>query len=143
METKIKTYRATFNNGPEGNESFKYDFEAENGDEAWKKVYAHPCAKKYPQYTDVTLEEVTDGPKVIGICYNYHDHHLKRDYQGYTFIKANDEKQAVEFYNRNIKGKHFYQPWPDKFDDEGNCEYGSVKETYYAGFDGYKYDATK
>lgn len=135
-------YRATFSDGPMGDKRKVYDFEAHNEDEAWAKVYAQPTAKNRT-YTDVTLEEVEDGPKNIGIGFGYEDLMNKRaSWSQYMIIRAVDEKQAVEYYNEYFKGKHFYQPWPTKIDPEGNCIYGAVKETYYAACPGFDFDAT-
>ncbi len=138
----MKKFRLTFNDGPMGNRRVSKDILAEDFDDA--AIVARKMPEAYIKEfrdNDVVIEEIVDGPKVIGICYNYYDHSCKRTYQGYTFIRALDEAQAIDYYNKNIKSKVFYQPWPDKFDENGNCEYGAVAYTYFAGGDGYSYDA--
>ena len=55
---------------------------------------------------------------------------------------AEDEKQAIDYYNRNYRGKRYWfnagKPEPD-----GKNEYRQVKETYFAACPGYHADATK
>ena len=133
-------FRITYTDGPMGNEYAHRDIEAKDMDDAMSKAYRYPEAKS-SRFTDFTVEEIVAGPKVIGICYNYTYADSGKTYQNYTFIRANDEAQAVEFYKKNIKGKRFYQPWPNKIDPKGNCIYGSVNYTYFAGGDEFAYDA--
>ena len=136
-------YRATFSDGPMGSKSNNFDFEAKDKDEAWEKVYARPEAKMHDIYTDVMLEGVPDGPKIIGIKFAYDDSRRGHtQYYQYMTIRALDEAQAVDYYNQNIKGKSFFQPWPYKIDEDGNCTYGAVRETYFAACPGYNFDAT-
>ncbi len=137
----MKKYRVTFHDGPTGNRSKNFDIEAENMDEAFKKAYrAFPDAR-YQGYTDATTTEIPTEPSPIGIRFRYLENG-KRSYCQYLIIKANDEAHAIEFFNRNLKGRSFFQPWPSKPDEKGNCVYGNVEETYFAACTGYDYDAT-
>ena len=134
-------FRATFTDGPEGNISSKYDFEAEDREKAWDIVFAHPNAKKRDIYTDVILEEIEEGPKPISIKFAYDDGRSHAQYYQYMVIRALDEERAVKYYNEHFLGKHFFQPWPTKINDEGSCIYGSVAETAFAACPGYDFDA--
>ena len=89
------------------------------------------------------VEEFPNGPSPIGIEFWYQDLMLKKKSCQYMIIFAEDEAQAVSFYNKKYKGKKFFQPWPHKIDEGGNCIYDEVRETYFAACTGYDDDATK
>ena len=138
--TDMKRFRITFNDGPMGNLSEKVDIEAESMDEAMSMAYKMPQAKSI-RYTDFTVEEIEDGPKSIGIKFTYHYIDTGKIYNQYMIIWANDEAHAIAYYNENIRGKRFYQPWPHKIDSNGNCMYDVVAETYFACGVGYDFNA--
>ncbi len=139
----MKKYRVTFHDGPCGSKSLKYDIEAENSDEAFNKAYKDLRAKGLDIcFTDSTTEEWPNGTSNIGIEFNYLEGRQRRAYSQYMIIRAENEQQAVEFYNRNFKGKRFYQPWPCKVEENGNCEYRNVARTYFAACPGADFDAT-
>lgn len=135
-------YRVTFHDGPTGNKSKKFDVDARDMDEAFRKARELFPNAWQAGYTDATTEEVPTEPSPIGIRFRYLESG-KKSYCQYLVIKADNEAHAVAFYNRNLKGRRFYQPWPKKPDDNGNCVYGEVEETYFAACPGYDYDATK
>ena len=135
-------YRVTFS-GP--NDSHVHcDVEAEDSDQAFRFAYAKLQNRdRYTdRYTDATVEEITKGPKPIGIKFESYDHYAKKSYTDYMVILAEDEKQAIDYYNRKYRGKHYWfnagRPEPD-----GKNEYRQVKETYFAACPGYDADATK
>lgn len=133
-------FRITFSNGANSNDHKTYDIEADNSDEAFRFAYGTPEANQRWRYSDVSVMEIKNGPKTIGVCFTYTQ--SGRSYVQYLFIRAEDEEQARQFYQTHLKGRRFWQPWPDKPNDEGNCVYGKIKETYFAGGDGYAFDAT-
>ena len=140
----MKKYRATFYDGPNGNKHRKFDFEALSTDDAFAK--AHLLLPSHEAralgFTDMMIEEVEDGPKQFGIRFSYEEGNRGR-YYNYMVIRANDEAQATEYYNRHYRGKRFFQPWPHTPDEKGNCIYGEIAETYFAACPGYVADATK
>ena len=96
-------YRVTFS-GP--NDSYvHYDVEAKDSDKAFQFAYAKLQAKD--RYTDAIVEEITKGPKPIGIKFESYDHYAKKSYTDYMIILAEDEKQAIDYYNRNYRGKRY------------------------------------
>ena len=82
----MSKYRITFC----GKHSRHYDVDASNSDEAFKMAYSMPEASQYHIYTDVSVEEVPEGPSVIGIEFRYTDTVLKKDFTNYIHIKAKD-----------------------------------------------------
>jgi len=140
----MKKYRVSFSKGPDSDQRLKYDIEAETSDEAFSKAYQYLKSKDIDSlHSDSTIEEWPDGASNIGIRFKYYDGTLKREFSQYMIIHADNEIQAVEFYNSKFKGKHFYQPYPHRIEENGNCEYRAVAETYFAACPGAHYDATK
>lgn len=132
-------YRITFSDGPDGNLSKHYDVEADSSDDALRMAYQMPEGKQYRTYSMVGVMEIPNGPKIIGVRFAYTQ--AGRPYCQHMLIKALNESQAKKYYQQNIQGKHFFQPWPDKPDPDGNCVYGEIKETYFAYADGYDFNA--
>lgn len=128
-------YRVTFSSS---NGSHVCDIEAEDSDQAFRFAYAK--LQNRDRYTDAAVEEITKGPKPIGIKFESYDHYAKKSYTDYIIILAEDEKQAIDYYNRNYKGKRY---WFDvgKPEPNGKHEYRQVKETYFAACPGYHADA--
>ena len=131
-------YRVTFS-GP-NDSHVHYDVEAEDSDQAFRFAYAK--LQNRDRYTDAAVEEVPKGPKSISIKFESYDHYAKKSYTDYMIILAEDEKQAIDDYNRNYRGKRY---WFDvgKPEPNGKHEYRQVKETYFAACPGYHADATK
>ena len=121
--------------------SKNYDVAADDSDDAMKMAYKMPEAKN--RNAEIWVSEIQDGPKLIGVRFAYTQ--FGRPYSQYLFIRAENEEQARAYYRKNIKGKKFYQPWPDKPTDSGNCTYGEIVETYFAigDADNCPFDATK
>lgn len=136
----MKNYRITFSDGPMGNRRKHVDIEANSIDEAFSKAYRMPEAQSRI-YTDVDIDEIEDGPKVIGIKFEYEDTAFKKRFSDYILIRANSEEEAVEYYNKHYKGGRF---WFNAAEDapDGKCIRGKVLETYFAACPGYHADAT-
>lgn len=136
----MPNYRITFTDGPCGDNTKSYDVKAVSSDEAFSMAYCMPEAKQHWKYSDVNVAEIKKGPKTIGVQFNYTQ--ADHPYCQYLFIKAENEEQAAKYYREHLYGLHFWQPWPHKPDDAGNCVYGGIKNTYFASGDGYDFDAT-
>ena len=132
-------YRITFTGGPIGKRSRSYDVDAKDVDEAFCIAYKMPEATSRMKYSDINVTEIQDGPKVIGVCFTYTQ--AGHSYSQYLFIRAENEEQAKRYYRKNIQGKRFWQPQPGKPDENGNCVYGNIRETYFACASGYDFDA--
>lgn len=133
----MKVFRITFTgNG----KSKSVDVQAACSDDAFDMAYKMSEATSRA-YTDISVEEVPDGPKVIGIEFEYEDTAFKKTFPGYIFIRAYNEAQAVDYYNRHYKGGRFWFH-AGKTEENGKCVRGKVLETYYAACPGYDADAT-
>ena len=142
----MPNYRVTFHNGPNGNLYKNVDLIASSYEEAEALAYQKNGgvhALRMHGFTGCTIMEINEGPKVIGIEIECTDTCLKRNFRDYMFIKANTERQAVEYYNRNLIGKHFWFN-ANKEDASGKCVRGRVMSTYFAaGPCNALFDATK
>ena len=137
----MKKFRIIFSDGPMGDRHKSYDVEAENSDEAFQIAYRKPEAQRYDLFTNISVEEIPEGASPIGIRFSYYDTYAKRNFTDYLVIKANDEKQAVEYYNSYYRGKHFSFN-VGEIEEIGKHIYGNVVETYFAACPGYHADAT-
>lgn len=135
-----KNYRITFSDGPLGDKRKDVDVRAANIDEAFKMAYKMPEAKG-GLYTDIGIEEIVDGPKVIGLEVEYADTVFKQNFTGYVFIRAYTEKEAVAYYDKHMKNKRFVHNIGEEVEN-GKCIRGRVKRTYFAGASGHHADAT-
>ncbi|MBR4608074.1 MAG: hypothetical protein IKO41_17850 [Lachnospiraceae bacterium] len=136
----LKKFRASFYNSA-SDTSKKVDFLAKDSEDAFDKAMKMPEARQRWLYDNVTVEKWPKSPSPIGVRFRYLENG-RRSYCNYLVIKARDEAHAVLFYNENYKGKRFYQSWPNKPDDAGNCVYGEVEKTYFCAAPGYDADAT-
>lgn len=139
-EQEANKFRVTFSDGPLGNWSKSIDICAVSSEHAFEQAYRMPEAKS-EVYTDIDVQEITEGPKVIGVKFEYVDTAMKRSFSDYIFIRANSEEEAVEFYNKNYKGGRFWFKASETAPD-GKCIRGDVIATYYAACPGYDADAT-
>ena len=138
-------YRVAFynENGRDDDER-RYDVEAKNEDDAFHKAYAL-CKRDLGggpeyRYTDSSTYMIPEGPTTISLKVQYLERG-KETHATHMVIYARDEEHAKEYYNANIKGKRFWQPWPRKLDEDGNCVYGKVLKTDIAGCPGYDHNA--
>lgn len=138
---KKEKYRIIFSDGPFGNRHKHMDIFATNSDEAFSRAYQMPEASS-GLYSDITVHKVPAGASVIGLEIEYEDTCLGKTYHGYMFIKAVSEQQAIDYYNRHLKGGRFWF-YVEKTDDTGKCVRGRVVDSYYAAVEGYQVDATK
>lgn len=135
-----KNYRITFYDGPMGNLSKDVDVYAENSDEALHMAYRMPEAKDR-RFTDVMVGKIPEGPSIIGIEFEYTDTYFNDKFKEYMFIKANNEAEAVEYYNNHFKDKHFWFN-AGKTETDGKNVRGRVVKTYFACVERYDADAT-
>lgn len=134
----MKEYCVSFHDGPESDREHRVDIMAENSDDAFSKAYRMPEAKRY---SNVTIFEKPKGKTTIGLEIEYTDTVFKQTFHGYVFVNANSEREAKDWYNRNLKGKRFWFN-TSKPEADGKCVYGRVTKTYFA--DGVaKFDAEK
>lgn len=133
--TIIKQYPITLNRLQNISE---YDITAESVDEAFQKAYK---LAKNQRNCSISVMEVPEGPSSIGLEIEYEDKIFKRIFTGTVIIRANNEKEAVEYYNKYLKGGRFWFQ-PGKTEADGKCVRGRVKSTYYAACDGWDVDAT-
>lgn len=112
-------------------ESFQRDIEANNSDDAMNRAIGIAIRSGYRNSgLDVCVMEIKDGIKQIGIEFEAYDKVFKKNFRNRVFIMANNEREAIELYNKQYKGKHF---WFNamKPEADGKNEYGKVIKTYY------------
>ena len=139
-ENKKNNYRITFHDGPDGNRSKYIDVYAKSSDEAFDIAYKMPEARRR-LYDNVMVEKIPTEPSTIGVEIEYYDTQLKRNFTDRLFIRAENEKQAIDYYNKHFKGGRFglYANMPV---ENGKCIRGRVLRTYFTGLPGYDADAT-
>ena len=129
-----------------GKHSRHFDIDAATSDEAfsiaYKKLKRILGYEPHRDYSDATTSEIPEGVSNIALKVQYRDVKYGGNGFQYIVIRANGEDKAVEYFNSHIKGKTFYQPWPTNFDDNGNCVYEKVAETYFVTCPGFDFDAT-
>lgn len=135
-------YRIVFHDGPEGNNSKAVDVYVSSMDEARKMAYQMPEAKIRELYNEFYVEEIPKEPCTIGVEFEWTDPYISGVCTGYLFIKANDEAQAVKYYNEHFRGKHFWGAHYGSSVDEGQCVRGKIRKTYFAASLNYDADAT-
>ena len=134
-------FRITFYDGPEGNNIKTVDVASRDSKEAMSLAYRMPEAKMYELYTDMIVEEIPKEPSIIGIMFEYEGRGFNGTCSGCLFIKANDEAQAVAYYNKHFKNKRF-NVYGKNNDDGVNVRRG-IKYTYFPpAFGRYDADAT-
>ena len=139
----MKEYRVTFSGR---GKSFHRDIEAADMDAAMDAAmaYAERCGLCYKGYNDVSVEEVPTGASVIGIEFEYYDAAFKRTFREHMMIRANNERQARDYYNEHFSGEHFKgQQNIGEIEPNGKCTYGKVCETYFAACSGCHVDIAK
>lgn len=110
---------------------YQKDIVANDSNEAMNKAIQIAYQRGYRNSgLDVCVMEIKDGIKQIGIEFEAYDRVFKKNFREYLFIMANNEREAIELYNKQYKGKHF---WFNamKPEDDGKHEYGKVIRTYY------------
>lgn len=126
-----KKFRITFYDGPEGNKSKNVDIFAESFNDARRQAWQMDEAKSR-EYSDMIIEKIPEGPSVIGVQYEYVDPYLSGKSTQCLFIKANDEAEAIRYYNEHYRNTRFDFPNHRKNDEYGRCTRGRIVETYYA-----------
>lgn len=117
------------------------DVAAQDSDEAFSIAYKMPEVRS-GMYDEISLMEIPQGPTVIGVKFQYYDSVFKEHFHDRIFILANNEEEAIEYYNKHYKGKRFIHE-PACTVEDGKCVRGDVVETYFAAGGMYHADATK
>lgn len=125
-----KNFRIIFHDGPESNRSKNVDVYAKDFDDARSQAYKMDEAK-YRMYSDMIIEKIPEGPTIIGIRYEYIDPCLSGRSTQCMFIKANNEAEAIRYYNEHYKNTRFDFPNYRKNDENGRCTRGKIVETYF------------
>lgn len=123
-------FRITFYDGPERNRSKNVDVYAKDFDDARSQAYKMDEAK-YRMYSDMIIEKIPEGPTIIGIRHEYIDPCLSGRSTQCMFIKANNEAEAIRYYNEHYKNTRFDFPNYRKNDENGRCTRGKIVETYF------------
>ena len=137
----MKKYRIIFSDGPMGNKSVHRDVATKDSDDAFRIAFRLPEAEQFRGH-DVMVEEIVEGPQNIGVLFEYEDTVFKRTFKDNVIIRAESEKQAVSWYNQNLKGKRFWFT-AGEVKEDGKCVYGRAVDTYFAACPGYHADATQ
>ena len=124
-------YRIVFHDGPEGNNSKAVDVYASSMDEAREMAYKMPEAAIRELYSEFYVQELPKEPCTIGIEFEYTSPYVNGVCTGYLFIKANDEAQAEQYYNKHFRGKSFAGDY-GKNVDGGHSVRGRIRNTYFA-----------
>lgn len=135
-------YRIVFHDGPMGNREKSVDVYAENFDDARKQAWQMDEAK-CRLYSDMMIEKIPEGPPVIGIEFEFEMNSPPFYEKGkdYLFIKANDESDALRYYNSHFKGGRYNRDAGKS--EPGGCRVrGRALKTYFACTDRYCADAT-
>lgn len=139
----MKEYRVTFSGR---GKSFHKDIKAADMHTAMDMgiAYAERNGLRYKGYDNVDVGEIPTGASVIGIEFEYYDAAFKSTFHGYMFIRANNERQAHDYYNEHFNGRRFKnQQDIGEIEPSGKCTYGRVCQTYFAAGDGYHVDIAK
>ena len=141
MNDVKNNYRITFHDGPMDKNYKTVDIYANDSNDALDKAYKMPEAKDYYTYTDVMVEKIPTEPSTIGVeieCYNTIQ---ERKFTDRIFIKAQNEQQAINYYNKNYNGGRFGL-YANKTIENGHSIRGRVIRTYFTSLPGYDADAT-
>lgn len=101
-ENKKSNYRITFHDGPESNRSKDIDVYAESLNEAYNMAY-----KMQEGYEYILIDKIPTKTSIIGVEYEYYDKAAERNFTDRFFIKAENEQQAIDYYNTHYKGDHY------------------------------------
>jgi len=99
-ENKKANYRITFHDGPMSDRSKTVDVVAKDSDEAFDLAYKMPEARRR-LYDNISIEEIPTGSSVIGVKFEYYDTSLGKYFTDQVFIKAENEQQAIDYYNKH------------------------------------------
>lgn len=139
-ENKKNNYRITFHDGPNSSRSKCVDVYAKDSDEAFDLAYKMPEARRR-LYDNILIEKIPTGPSIIGVEYEYYDRAAERNFTDRFFIKAENEKQAIDYYNKHYKGNR-YGTYYDKNKKTDRFIRGKVLNTYFAVAINFDADAT-
>ncbi len=125
----MNNYRITFYNN-KTDKSKKFDIKARNSAEVDEFINNKAREMRDKDYTDATYHIVEDGLKTIGLEILYTDTVFKKDFKDYLFIKAENENEAIEIFNKEYKNQRFWFNC-EKLESDGKCIIKKVTNTYY------------
>lgn len=133
-----KTYRLTLI-GPDGKKIREWDVRAVSMDAAMDAALKQPEVKNI-HGGELSAQEVSEGPSQFGIRFRYYDTVFRQHFTDCLIIRAENERQAKDYYVRYLEGGRF-QHDPAKNDKNGKCIREGVLETYIAACPGWDFDA--
>lgn len=139
-ENKKANYRITFHDGLMSDRSKSVDVVAKDFDEAFDLAYKMPEARRR-LYDNIIIEEIPKEPSVIGVKYEYYDTAFGKNFTDQVFIKAENEQQAIDYYNKHYKNGRF-NLYGNKTVKDGKCIRGRILKTYFTSIPGFDADAT-
>lgn len=134
----VKTYRLTLT-GPDGKKIREWDVKAVSMDAAMDTALKQPEIKNI-RGGELSAQEVPEGPSQFGVRFRYYDTVFRQHFTDCLIIRAENERQAKDYYVRHLEGGLF-QYDPAKSDKNGKCIRGVVLETYIAACPGWDFDA--
>lgn len=134
----MKTYRLTLT-GPDGKKIREWDAKAVSMDAAMDAALKQPEIKNI-RGGELSVQEVPERPSQFGVRFRYYDTVFRQHFTDCLIIRAENERQAKDYYVRHLEGGLF-QYDPAKSDKNGKCIRGVVLETYIAACPGWDFDA--
>ena len=89
---------------------------------------------------ELSAQEVPEGPSQFGVRFRYYDTAFRQRFTDCLIIRAENERQAKDYYIRYLEGGRF-QHDPARDDENGKCIREGVLETYIAACPGWDFDA--
>ena len=134
----VKTYRLTLT-GPDGKKIREWDVQAASVDAAMDTALKQPEIKNI-RGGELSVQEVPEGPSQFGVRFRYYDTVFRQHFTDCLIIRAENERQAKDYYIRHLEGGRFRHD-PAKNDSNGKCIREGVLETYIAACPGWDFDA--
>ena len=133
-----KTYRLTLT-GPDGKKIREWDVRAVSMDAAMDAALKQPEVKNI-HGGELSAQEVPEGPSQFGIRFRYYDTAFRQRFTDCLIIRAENERQAKDYYIRYLEGGRF-QHDPAVDDKNGKRIREGILETYIAACPGWDFDA--
>ena len=134
----MKTYRMTLT-GPDRKKIREWDAKAVSMDAAMNAALKRPEIKNI-RGGELSVQEVPEGPSQFGVRFRYYDTVFRQHFTDCLIIRAENERQAKDYYVRYLEGGPF-QHDPARDDKNGKCIREGVLETYIAACPGWDLDA--
>lgn len=134
----IKIYRLTLTD-PDEKKIREWDVRAASMDAAIDAALKQPEIKNI-RGGELSAQEVPEGPSQFGIRFRYYDTAFRQYFIDCLIIRAENERQAKDYYIRYLEGGRF-QHDPAVDDKHGKCIREGILETYIAACPGWDFDA--